>query len=115
MADDNTLPETRPRPVVPMRDLAVPRPTTTYLQTRVGAPINPFTALQEANKDNEQLIARLQALCNKLAGDTPGFEHKNDATPPGGLMQLAAGVSHLISERSRHGVSLIDKIEEFLS
>ena len=91
------------RPVVPMRSTA-PKPK---------AQLNPFGELQAANKESQQLYERLQALADKLVGPSPPYDAINDE-PPGALMPLAARVAQLIQERSRHGVSLIDKIEEHL-
>lgn len=125
-ADANTIfgkpAEPRPRPVVPVRDVltqsgAKLRSFNDHLQTKptTTAEPNPFTVLQEANKAHEQLVVRLETLAEKLAGNVPPFSigPENPPTAPG-LLPLAARVAQLIQERSRHGVSLIDKIEEHL-
>ena len=90
-----------------------------HLQTSKPKPaqLNPFDELQAANREHAQLVERLQALTNRLVGETPSFNAIEDEVPaakPSGLMPLAASVAQLIQERSRHGVSLIDRIEENL-
>jgi hypothetical protein len=94
------------RPVVPMRkDEPVKKDN----------PANPFAMIQAANRGSEDLVTRLQNLVEKLAGDTPTFEPgKEPSEDTGGLLPLAARVANLITERSRHGVTLVDKIEEYL-
>lgn len=98
-------PGARPvRPVVPMRRADAP------------AAKNPFTALNEANKEHEELNHRLENLVEKLAGDAPRFGHAPENAPtPTGLLPLSRGVAMLITERSKHGVSLIDRLEELLA
>jgi len=110
------------RPVVPMREhlgTTAVRGFNDHLQTSKPKPaqLNPFDELQAANREHAQLVERLQALTNRLVGETPSFNAIEDEVPaakPSGLMPLAASVAQLIQERSRHGVSLIDRIEENL-
>jgi hypothetical protein len=99
------------RPIVPMRVTEGTRPKE---PVKKDNPANPFAMIQAANRDSEQLGDRLQLLAEKLAGPSLKFDPA-DRTEVQGLMPLAGEVARLIGERSRHGISLIDKIEEHLA
>lgn len=98
------------RPVMPTRGPAPAEDVTAK---------NPFTALNEANKAHEELNDRLEKLVEKLTGAAPRFAGPGEnpveklAGKPG-LLQLSRAVATMIGERSRHGVSLIDMLEENL-
>jgi len=123
-ADANTIfgkpTTTSMRPVVSMREPLNPSPKVRafndHLQTPKpkAAQLNPFNELQDASIANEQLVERLYTLCAKLAGAAPEFAPPAGEGSPGALLPLAARVAQLIRDRSNHGISLIDKIEEYL-
>lgn len=105
------------------RDRDASRPVMRpIMSTRAQPPItdpaarNPFTALNEANKAHEELTQRLEALVERLNGAAPRYTAQNTPAEPGkpGLLPLSRSVATLILERSRHGVALVDLLEEYL-
>jgi hypothetical protein len=95
------------RPVVPLR----------LGENKVGPIVsrNPFTAVEEANRVNADLASRLDELAKKMVGsEAPAFKPPEKDIEQNGLLPFSGEIARLMTERTRHMISVVDKIEEFL-
>jgi hypothetical protein len=100
----------RPRPVVPTR------PPPLAKSARPGDR-NPFTALEEAQRELAGAHERLRSLATRLIGELPEFQQTNivPAQIGGGLFGLTASTAHVMSARVHDINDALQRLEEFLT
>jgi hypothetical protein len=98
----------RQRPIIGTR----PRPLFEKAGALAGS--NPFTAIEETNRELAEVHERLRSLVTRLAGELPEFEHKI-APAAGGLLGLTTSAAHSMTARARDIGQLCQRLEEFMA